>query len=115
MRGYLAAALTVTSVLLTVLTLASPCRSLESHLNHNNDYFSAYAQLEHQIMMLDDKPRMQAYHQAINANAELFKNKVVLDVGCGTGILSLWAAQAGARRVYAVEARFRQFLHLPLT
>ena len=32
-----------------------------------------------------------------------FKDKVVMDVGTGSGILAVWAAQAGAKRVYAIE------------
>ena len=53
--------------------------------------------------MLKDKVRTRAYMNAIKQNKHLFKDKVVLDVGCGTGILSMFAAQAGARLVIGVD------------
>ena len=65
------------------------------------NYFCSYAQLYHQKQMLADHNRMAAYHAAIMGNASIFKDKVVMDVGTGSGILAVWAAQAGARRVYA--------------
>lgn len=67
------------------------------------NYFCAYAQLYHQKQMLTDHNRMAAYHAAIVGNADIFKGKVVMDVGTGSGILAVWAAQAGAKRVYAIE------------
>jgi type I protein arginine methyltransferase len=64
---------------------------------------SSYAQLYHQKQMLADHHRMAAYHSAILGNQEVFRDKVVLDIGTGSGILAVWAAQAGARKVYAIE------------
>lgn len=54
--------------------------------------------------MIQDKVRTATYAQFIMTTPELFRDAVVLDVGCGTGILSLFAARAGAKRVFAVDA-----------
>ncbi|KAL3894408.1 MAG: hypothetical protein SGPRY_013818 [Prymnesium sp.] len=67
-------------------------------------YLEEYASLFDHEGMLRDSTRMAAYHQAIRAHADELRGKVVLDVGTGTGVLAVWAAQAGARAVYAVEA-----------
>jgi len=53
--------------------------------------------------MLKDTVRTRTYQAAIENNPFLFKDKIVLDVGCGTGILSLFAARAGAKHVYGIE------------
>lgn len=67
-------------------------------------YFHYYGMLQHQQNMLQDYIRTGTYHSAILENKSDFAGKAVMDVGCGSGILSLFAAQAGARVVYAVEA-----------
>ncbi|XP_030384372.1 protein arginine N-methyltransferase 6 [Scaptodrosophila lebanonensis] len=67
-------------------------------------YFTDYEDLEIHELMLKDRPRQKAYFDAITNNKHLFKDKIVIDVGAGTGILSALCAQAGARLVYAVEA-----------
>jgi len=67
-------------------------------------YFQFYGYLSQQQNMMQDYIRTSTYQSAILQNAAEFKGKVVLDVGAGTGILSYFAIQAGARKVYAVEA-----------
>ncbi|KZC06251.1 Protein arginine N-methyltransferase 6, partial [Dufourea novaeangliae] len=57
----------------------------------------------HQLM-LTDKARTLAYKNAIMNSKHLFENKSVMDVGAGTGILSIFCTKAGAKKVYAVEA-----------
>ncbi|XP_059622302.1 protein arginine N-methyltransferase 6 [Phlebotomus argentipes] len=69
-----------------------------------DEYFQSYENLEVHELMLLDRSRTGAYREAILQNEELFKDKIVMDIGCGTGILSLFCAQAGAKRVFAIEA-----------
>lgn len=58
-------------------------------------YFHYYGMLQHQQNMLQDVTRTGTYHAAITENRADFEGKVVMDVGAGSGILSLFAAQVG--------------------
>jgi len=69
-----------------------------------SQYFQFYGYLSQQQNMMQDFIRTSTYQKAILDNPIDFTGKVVLDVGAGSGILSFFAYQSGASRVYAVEA-----------
>jgi len=66
-------------------------------------YWNSYAHFGIHEEMLKDHVRMKAYRNAICNNKHLFNGKIVLDVGCGTGIMSLFAAKCGAKHVYGID------------
>ncbi|WP_101756998.1 50S ribosomal protein L11 methyltransferase [Oceanicoccus sp. KOV_DT_Chl] len=64
-------------------------------------YRMSYRDVAMHKVMLQDVVRTDAYEQAI---AEVVKPEhTVLDFGCGTGILAMFAARAGASKVIAVD------------
>ncbi|KAI8341361.1 S-adenosyl-L-methionine-dependent methyltransferase [Chlamydoabsidia padenii] len=68
-----------------------------------NYYFNGYAHNDIHEQMLKDRARTEAYRDFVYENKDIFKDKIVLDVGCGTGILSMFAAKAGAKQVISVD------------
>ena len=53
-------------------------------------------------MCLDDPPRINAYRKAIQKVVQ--PGDIVLDLGCGFGTYSMFAAQAGAKHVYSIDS-----------
>ncbi|KAG4305961.1 hypothetical protein PORY_000871 [Pneumocystis oryctolagi] len=66
-------------------------------------YYDSYAHYGIHEEMLKDEIRTLSYRDAIYQNKHLFQDKIVLDVGCGTGILSMFAAKAGAKLVIGID------------
>ena len=66
-------------------------------------YFDSYSHYGIHMEMLKDQHRTGTYADSILKNPHLFKGKTVMDVGCGTGILSMFAAKAGAAKVLAID------------
>lgn len=67
--------------------------------------------LQFEQEMLKDEVRTLTYRNAMYHNKHVFKDKIVLDVGSGTGILSMFAANAGAKHVYGVRQMDALFQH----
>jgi predicted RNA methylase len=63
-------------------------------------YFAGYSKSSIHKDMLNDLVRIEQYTEAVN---DTCKDKVVLDIGCGTGVLSVFAIKAGATKVYAID------------
>ncbi len=72
----------------------------EKELNSRN-YRMSYRDVAMHKVMLQDVVRTDAYERSIR---ELVRPEhSVLDFGCGTGILAMFAARAGAKKVIAVD------------
>ncbi|QIW95788.1 hypothetical protein AMS68_001306 [Peltaster fructicola] len=76
---------------------------LEAMPHSEVHYFNSYNHHGIHEEMLKDEVRTKSYRDAIYNNRHLFKDKVVLDVGCGTSILSMFAVKAGAKHVIGVD------------
>src|SRR5437588_4626606 len=59
-----------------------------------------FARPDSHVMMLSDYVRTATYREAIGRHV---RDKTVVELGCGSGVLACFAARAGARRVYAIE------------
>ncbi|KAJ9581980.1 hypothetical protein L9F63_003670 [Diploptera punctata] len=72
-------------------------------LEDDEGYFNTYSHFSIHHEMLSDEVRTSSYRDALLQNSSGLKGKTVLDLGCGTGILSMFAASAGAEKVIAID------------
>lgn len=62
---------------------------------------SIFFNIHNHHLMIKDYVRATAYWHAIEANVG--PEDVVLELGCGSGILTFFAGRAGAKKLYAIE------------
>ena len=84
-------------------TIEESATKINTLNNYEKDYFESYNNYGIHEEMLQDEVRTQSYRNAIKDCKHLFQGKIVLDVGCGTGILSMFAARNGAKHVIGVD------------
>uniref|UniRef100_A0A0A1WYI9 type I protein arginine methyltransferase n=1 Tax=Zeugodacus cucurbitae TaxID=28588 RepID=A0A0A1WYI9_ZEUCU len=83
--------------------LKAPNSVASLSLEADSSYFSSYAHFGIHHEMLSDVVRTTSYRDALILNKEYVHGKDVLDVGCGTSILSIFASQAGAKSVVGID------------
>lgn len=73
---------------------------MTSRMDYNNPHGNGELGLPYHYEMVSDTSRVSPFRQAIQ---NVCKNKIVIESGTGTSVLSLIAAGAGAKMVYAIE------------
>ena len=86
-----------------VLPILPTCNKGNEEMTSHDYYFDSYAHFGIHEEMIKDEVRTRTYMDSMLNNKRLFQGKTVLDIGCGTGILSIFAAKAGAARVIGVS------------
>lgn len=80
-------------------------KNTEKHIQvskrHNRKPINGWPHIGLHQIILQDTLRVLSYKKAIEDNVK--KNDIVLDIGCGTGIFSFFAAKKGCKKVYAVD------------
>lgn len=73
---------------------------MTSRMDYNNPHGNGELGLPYHYEMISDVSRVTPFRQAIQ---NISKGKIVVESGTGTSVLSLIAAGAGAKMVYAIE------------
>lgn len=69
-------------------------------------YINPRAHFNYYNIMYNDYVTMNAYKEVLDLNESQLKDKIVLEIGSGLGVLSMFAARAGAKKVYSWEPLF---------